>query len=210
MPRYARFIAIAICTIALLAGEVEAQDILQPGQTYSGPLLNIKSPQTAGWQLYQSSPAGMVFAKLGGSHGESYIANVASFALKKTGNSDQFLALIKQKIEQDAAPERFIPLDSKYQYNDERGYPCVKFIAVTIDKGAAIRPPHADPTLEMIGLYCKHPQEEDLGFAAVFSHRGEEKDPNFAAEADSFIAGVQVPAQDIPAPPTQQAVPDTP
>jgi hypothetical protein len=54
--------------------------------------------------------------------------------------------------------------------------------------------PHSHLLLQAKSLYCQHPKNPYNGFAIIYSHRGQSLYPNLDAEAQSFIDGVQVPA----------------
>ena len=136
----------------------------------------------------------MGFAKYGRAPGESLGAQLLIFDLEPAETPEQFLALIKQAIEQDTDPKRFHILESSTDYTSERGYPCVRHHAVANDKQArASATTREQLVLEWHGLYCRHPVRMDRGFAAIYSHRGRGKYQGLRAEAEEFISGIQVP-----------------
>jgi hypothetical protein len=167
-----------------------------PGQVFSGSLLNIKAPESEDWKVISSSSAGMAFGHRGSSSNESYIAMVSFFSLPKTNGHDEFIALIKQAVEQNTSIDRFKTISSNYEYTDQRGYPCVKFDAITEDtKAKASFFGHENLVLQIYSLYCRHPKHPDGGFVVSFSHRGSTLDETLKVPAEAFIEGVQVPEQ---------------
>jgi len=161
---------------------------------FSGGLLNVRAPNSEGWKLVNSSGAGMAFGREGTASNESYIAQVSLFALPKSKDRDEFVTLIKQGVERDTSPDRFKSLEANYEYTEERGYPCVKFTAVTEDTKAKTSSfARESLKLQIYSLYCRHPKRQNAGFVIGFSHRGASLDPELEVQAEAFIEGVQVP-----------------
>jgi hypothetical protein len=167
---------------------------LPPGKMFAGTTIGVHSPQSEGWQLVQSSSAGMAFAKKGKLAYESYAAQVSFFSLAATSNQDEFVTLIKKQIQQDTSNQRFTSNELKYRYVADRGYPCVQLTYLVTDNNANVGSDGLmELKIETVSLYCRHPVKQDTGFAVIFSHRGKEVDPAFAVQAKTFIDGVQVP-----------------
>lgn len=167
---------------------------IAPGEFLPGEYINVRAPNSEGWIWRESSSKGMGFAKYGRAPGESLGAQLLIFDLQPTETTEQFVALIKQGIEQDNDPERFDILESSSDYTSERGYPCVRHHALANDKHARTSATTREQlVLEWHGLYCRHPLRTDSGFAAVYSHRGRGRYPRLRAEAEDFISGIQVP-----------------
>ncbi len=164
------------------------------GKFYEGSYINVKAPNSDGWNLVSASPKGMEFARSGKKSNESFGAQVLMFNLQKTNSEDEFLSLIKQSVESDTDRSRFEIIDMDFEYTDSRGYPCVKVVSIVKDKNAQISPTSTEVlTLQSESLYCRHPIRQETGFAIIYSYRGGERHQNFNAEAKQFIAGVQVP-----------------
>lgn len=169
-------------------------DIVVPRQLFPGEQLNVRAPNSEGWELVSSSGAGMAFAHRGASSNESYIAQVSLFVLPLTKDPDEFVALIKRGVENDTPPERFKSLVANYEYTEQRGYPCVKFQGVTEDtKAKTSFFSQESPKLQIHSLYCRHPRYQEMGFSIAFSHRGVFLDAGLGEQAEAFIQGVQVP-----------------
>jgi len=189
-------IGLVTTVLATYFSLANAQASLAPGQLYLGPVINVRAPESEGWKLISSSANGMAFGKRGTSANETYIAQVSFFPLPPTPNREDFVAMIKLAIERDSSAERFKTIKADYDYTDERGYPCVRFNALTEDTKAKTSLFRREIlTLQVNSLYCRHPRKPESGFAAVFSHRGASIDEALDSEAQSFIEGVQVPAQ---------------
>jgi hypothetical protein len=162
-----------------------------PGKIFAGRYINIRAPQTEGWQLIHSSGSGMVFAKRGDAQASSFTASVNMFPLAPTTSEEGFETLIKEAVAKDTDPSRFDVQQQSLKYSAERNYSCVRYQTVAKD-----RSPQGSATpliLEIDGLYCRHPIRQDTGFAALYSYRGASRYPALRSEAETFIQGVQVP-----------------
>lgn len=166
---------------------------VSPGQLFAGSYINIAAPSSDGWYLAQSSPSGMGFAKHGQAANETFAAQVAMFNLAPTNTPEEFEALIKTSVEKDTDPNRFNVQQISFKYSRERSYLCVRYHSVAQDKMP--RGSKGPLLLEMDALYCRHPVRQETGFAAIYSHRGENLYANLRSEAESFIQGVQVPSR---------------
>ena len=166
------------------------------GFLYEGSYINIRAPDSHGWELLGSSSTGMMFSRLGTESGESYAAYVSMFPLEETMDSDEFVSFIRKQFEEDTDLVRFEIMESKFQYSEERGYPCVVVNYVTTDKKARTSLIRREVLLlQAESLYCRHPVRQETGFAIIYSYRGRAIYSTLSAEAQDFIRGVQVPAQ---------------
>lgn len=168
---------------------------VSPGYLYEGGYLNVRAPNSDGWYLASSSPAGMEFARGGFEQGESFGAQVLMFPLPQTQSEQEFVALIKEGFEADTISERFSVIESEFKYSSERGYPCVAVSSVVEDKQAQTSANRREKLLlQFDSLYCRHPVQKETGFSVIYSHRGRARYPDLSPEAEEFMAGVQVPA----------------
>lgn len=166
------------------------------GYLYKGGYINVRVPNSDGWHLVSSSPAGMEFARSGAEQGESFGAQVLMFPLPETKTEEEFVALIKRGFEADTDSARFSIVESDFRYSGERSYPCVRVSSVIEDKQAKTSPSRSEKLLlQSRSLYCRHPVRQSTGFAIIYSHRGRTQYETMAAEATDFIGGVQVPEQ---------------
>ena len=135
----------------------------------------------------------MTFAKDGQVFGETFLARVMMFDLRATKTPDEFVAMVKSDAESGTDPVRFEMRERTVVYTDERGYPCVRFHSLALDKKPAVV---EGPLLtEREALYCRHPVHQNAGFAASYTHRGQTQYANLHREAEVFIQGVQVPTK---------------
>jgi hypothetical protein len=142
----------------------------------------------------ESSGDAVTFGRSGASNGESFIAAVLRFSLPEAQSKEDFVALIKRGVESDAPPDRFKNMESTFEYSDQRGYPCVLYKATGEDTKAKISFfGRSHLILQIQTLYCRLPNLEKTGFAAMFSHRGATKVDDLNAQATDFIDGVQIP-----------------
>jgi len=156
--------------------------------------IQVHVPESDNWELFLYMP-NVVFGRNGKSSNESYVAQVDMFSLPHFKNNEEFMTFVKSAIENDTPPERFNALESKYEFADQRGYPCVKFTGVAEDKERKVSFFSSKYLkLQFNSLYCRHPQLQNIGFSIAVSHRGEELDTDLNNLAQAFVNGVQVPA----------------
>lgn len=168
---------------------------VSPGEEFKGGYINVRAPNSDGWRLVSSSRNGMEFGKLLLASGENLGAQILMFGLEPTQTPELFIALIKSGIDKDTDPNRFDVLQSKMEYNTERGYPCVRYSSSVRDKEAQTSPNTREVLiLELEALYCRHPVRDTTGFAIIFNHRGRAPYLPLRDEAENFINGIQVPS----------------
>lgn len=197
--RLALFMVTMMCAELSFALDTPSQEPqrVSPGKLFEGSYINITAPKTEGWYLIESSSAGMSFARGGNAPNESFAAGITMFPMPTTNSPEEFEAFVVQGASQDAETARFSTKELTHQYSEARGYPCVKIHNVSEDREAEVGAGKtAVLLLENEHLYCRHPVRTDTGFAISFSHRGSKLYPTFFSEAQSFIEGVQVPAEE--------------
>ncbi len=181
---------------SLIGGAPRAKSV-RAGQLYTGENLNIRAPNSDGWLLAGSSVEGMHFARRGTAPNESFAAQVLLFipSTAARGNRDEFLSSIKKQFEAETIAGRFSAVESEFKHAEERSYLCVSARSVIKDTEARVSPTRQEVLLlQAKSLYCQHPKNPYMGFALIYSHRGQSLYPNLDAEAQSFIDGVQVPS----------------
>ena len=181
-----------VVALALSGCAHQAQGVaVAPGKMFAGDYINIRAPQTDGWQLIHSSGRGMVFGKRSDTPMASFTASVNMFDLAPTKTPEELEILVKDGIAKDSDPTRFEVQEESLKSSTERSYPCVRYQSVVKDKtpkGSTV-----PLLLEVDGLYCRHPIRQATSFAVVYSYRGVTRRPTLRAEAEAFILGVQVP-----------------
>lgn len=183
--------ALSSCASTSPPGDFRA---VPAGNLYEGSYISVRSPNSDGWYLLNSSPSGMEFARSGSEAGETFGAQVLMFKLANTGDEEEFVTLIRKGYEADTSSERFTVVESAFKYTDQRGYPCVSVASLIKDKQAKTSPTQKEELLlQSDSLYCRHPVHQETGFSIIYSHRGTSRYPNMAVEAKDFISGVQVP-----------------
>ena len=169
---------------------------LAPGELFTGSVLNIRSPNAEGWILFESSNQEVAFARRGTLPNETYAARVFAAPLPETTDRDEFVALIKQRNQENTSPERFSSIEVNYEYTETRGYPCVRIKSVADDTKAKTSSGQQVLKLQSHTLVCRHPRQQTKGFEGFgieFSHRGSALDATLDVQAEAFIEGVQVP-----------------
>lgn len=165
-----------------------------PGQVFAGSFLSVRAPDTEGWMFAHVSNAGLAFARRGAERDETYAAQVIMFKLTPAEGKEEFLKLIKERVDMVNPSSRFDPLETNYEFTDQRSYPCVRYKSLYNDKEALTTSGTREPMkLQVVSLYCRHPSLQDAGFFAAYSHRGANIDPDLDPPALRFIDGVQVP-----------------
>jgi hypothetical protein len=167
---------------------------VSPNQDFSNPILQIHAPASDGWHGFDRSADLIAFAKSGSSAGESFIAQVNLFHLPTFADSEAFTEFMRETVIKGSPTERFEALDVDVHYSPERGYPCVRYHAVSNDKKSRVSLFSTKALrFEVFALYCQHPLKPGLGFSAIFSHRGGSIDENLDKEAAGFIDSVKLP-----------------
>lgn len=176
---------------AALLGRPQGAEMrpVSPGQVFGDELLRVRAPSSSGWLVIRESPREIQLGHPGASARETYVAMVTSFDLPATDGREAFVELIRRGRQSDFSPDRFSELRESYEYTEERGYPCVKYVATALDLKA---PGGALPLAEH-GLYCRHPRREGSAFGAVYSQRALKPDADLAEQARDFLEGVVVP-----------------
>ena len=180
----------------VLIGGTPTASTVRAGQLYRGNNLNIRAPNSDGWLLAGSSVEGMHFARRGTAPSESFAAQVLLFipSAAARGNRDEFLSLMKKEFEAETTSGRHSAVESEFKHAEERSYLCVSVRSVVKDSEALVSPTRREVLLlQAKSLYCQHPKKPNMGFAIIYSHRGQSLYPNLDTEAQSFIDGVQVP-----------------
>ncbi|MNR77808.1 hypothetical protein D3C72_84910 [compost metagenome] len=193
MKKFAYLLApAALCLAPVLSN---AQALVPAGKMFSNAFLDVRAPLSGDWVIVKSSQAELAFARTGTAVNESYIAQVSLFALPDLKDKAQFEALVKQGVEADSPLERFKPISASYEYSEQRGYSCIKYVGVTEDMKAKTATSATETVtlkLQFNSLYCQHPTVPGVGFMVGMSHRGDTVVDELAQEAATFIEGVQV------------------
>jgi hypothetical protein len=200
MKKFVHMFKLAL--VCLVPAAVNAQALVPAGKMFSNAFLDARAPLAGDWMIVKSSQTDLAFARSGAAVNESFIAQVTLFALPDLKDKAEFEALVKQGIEADAPPERFKSVSANYEYTEQRGYPCVRYVGVTEDmkaKTATSATATVSLLLQFNSLYCQHPARPGVGFMVGFSHRGSVLDENLAKDAEAFMDGVQV-AKNAPKP----------
>jgi hypothetical protein len=173
---------------AVLVGE-KARPV-SAGQLFGGQFLQVHAPASPGWVLLRESSKEITFARPGTLARETYVAMVSFFALAAMSDPGELVAHVRAARDADSPPDRFADAAASYEYSEERGYPCVKYVSSARD----VKAPGGALTLAERGMYCRHPKSEGTGFWVSYSQRALKPDADLVAQADSFIAGVVVPS----------------
>jgi hypothetical protein len=106
------------------------------------------------------------------------------------------MELIRKGVEADTSPNRFRELNSEFQHEESRGYPCIRYTGLHEDLQAKLQTGATGTlTTQTQTLYCIHPAEKGAAFAVGYSHRGQNLQPDFENEANQFIGSSHVRAR---------------
>jgi len=181
---------------SLVSSVVNAQSPgrpVNPKQFFPSSILNVYSPDSEGWVVTGTGRNGISFGKRGIESGETYGAQVIIFEMPPTVGSEELVSFVKNRIAVMNPSPRFQEINSNYQYTEDRGYPCVN-VHIDYDDTAAVTPTGKEQLkLQVISLYCRHPEQQQLGFFAAYSHRGKAVDDQIEGAAKSFIETISVP-----------------
>jgi hypothetical protein len=123
-------------------------------------------------------------------------SQIVLFKFPPTQGNEEFVQMIKNRVDLTNPPPRYEVLEANYEYSDHRGYPCVRYRSLYIDKEALTTSGAREPMkLQVVALYCRHPMQQEIVFFVAYSHRGAKTDPDLDNPAQKFIDGVQVPQQ---------------
>ena len=181
---------------SLIGSAVNAQSPgrpVTPKQLFPSSILNVYAPDSEGWVVTGAGSNGISFGKKGAKSGETYGAQVIFFEMPPTTGGEGLVGFVKNRIAAMNPPPRFQETNSNYQYTEDRGYPCVN-VHMVFDDTAAVTPTGKEQLkLQVISLYCRHPEHQQLGFFAAYSHRGKTADDQTEGAAKSFIEAINVP-----------------
>ena len=183
---------IGMClSIALVAGCSKPAQGAAAEDPVVTPYMSVKRP-TGEWKLYASSDDAVTFTR--GGDGDSYVASIMLFGMGPANTPEEYEALIRKGAANDVDPKdpgRYELLEQSIKYSNERPYPCVRYKAASMDKGAhgTVGP----QVLELAGLYCRHPMDASVGAAIMYSHRGTTRHADLGAEAQTFIENAVLP-----------------
>lgn len=193
MKKFACLLAPALLCFA--PALLHAQALVPAGKMFSNAFLDVRAPLSGDWMIVKSSQAELAFARSGAAVNESFVAQVNLFALPDLKDRAEFEALVKQGVLADSPTERYKPVSADYEYTEQRGYPCIRYVGVTEDlkaKSSTSATETVQLVLQFNSLYCQHPTVPGVGFMISMSHRGDAVAEDLAKDAETFIAGVQV------------------
>lgn len=193
MKKYAQLLAPVL--LCLAPAIVHAQALVPAGKMFSNAFLDVRAPLAGDWMIVKSSQAELAFARSGAAVNESFVAQVNLFALPDLKGRVEFEALVKQGVLAESPSERYKPVSADYEYTEQRGYPCIRYVGVTEDlkaKSSTSATETVQLVLQFNSLYCQHPTVPGVGFMVSMSHRGDTVAEDLAKDAEAFIAGVQV------------------
>lgn len=177
---------VCVALVTLLPMACGAQEPVPPDK-YVTPYLSVTPPTAGGgWRQVSQSKTDVTYGR--GDKNGSFVAMVKLFRMPPAASPAEYEKLIRDLTAKDVdpqRPDRYGMLEQTVEYSAERAYPCVRYHAVSLDKAA--RGASEPQVLEMDGLYCRHPKDETLGAAILYSHRGAERAPGFGEEAEVFV-----------------------
>lgn len=163
-----------------------------PGQALGDDFLQLRVPPSEGWVRIGETAGAVNLARQGSESRESFAAQVMLFSVKPGSGSQELMTQVRNKVESDNPSGRFAVVTSEFESTNKRGYPCVRHRGTYEDKQAMTGPASSETLmLQVVALYCQHPQQDVTGFAAIYSRRGMAVRTAFESEAEGFLNGVR-------------------
>jgi hypothetical protein len=129
-------------------------------------------PPGAGWIIPDRNTTSISFAKEGRGQDETYAVSVFLVEIPKLAAREEFLAYVKSGREKNTDSKRFNIVQDNYAYYDGREDYCIQYHSITQDNAAQKRSNNKEPMLfEMVGFFCRHPQNKNAGIYFDYSHR---------------------------------------
>lgn len=189
--------SIALLATTLFVGGATAAGLqpIAPGTRIAGPLVDLRAPASEDWQagpVGSAQSPGFAFVRRA-PDGTSDVALVSLFPAGESRVPEDFTALVRRLVEADAPAPRYRVRESRYEYTEERGYPCVRVRTLADDTQAAIGPDRTGTQeLALHALHCRNPKRPNTGFSAGFSRRADRVDAAaLEPEARAFIDGIR-------------------
>lgn len=104
------------------------------GHLFEGPVLDIRAPDSDGWQLAGSSAQGVEFARQGNPKNRTFGAQVLIMPWRGDRSPERFMAQIREALEFDWRLDRYENVEKEFAHSDRRNYPCVEVRSLTKDK----------------------------------------------------------------------------
>jgi hypothetical protein len=184
-------IALALVVAAISPLMAAAQPVA-PKERVATELLELAAPSLVGWKITQKTPARVTFARAGFGPNGTLAAMAIVFSVESPRSKEHFVELMKAGIAADTPPDRYREVRSELQYEEVRGYPCVRYMAVHEDLGAKTVTAASQPLLmQNHSLYCLHPTQRGAAFVAGYSHRGETLYKELDVSAREFLDEVK-------------------
>ncbi len=195
----ALFLAIALWAAAIAPCHAQKMKPVASETRFTLPLLELRSPAGEGWMTVDAGEEGRFFMREGEGRYATVAATVTFFPLEPALDRAGFEALIREEVARQAPRDRFEPMASSLIHDETRGHPCIRYTDLVRDTAAQVGDGRTRSLiLDVVALYCRHPHDARSGYALVYSHRGPDRDPALAADAEAFFATVK---PTIPAPP---------
>jgi len=90
---------------------------VRPKQAFPSSVLNVYSPDADGWVIAGFGGNGISFGKRGSAANETYGAQVIVFGMAQTGNADELLRLVRERIAIINPAPRFQETAADYKLN---------------------------------------------------------------------------------------------
>jgi hypothetical protein len=166
---------------------------IAPNQDFSNPILRLHAPASTGWYGISQTRSRIAFGKAGAAPDETFVASVFLFRIPTFADEEAFTEYVREDVIKDSPTDRFETVEQSIQYSPDRAYACVRYHGISVDKRARTSAIFRKSLrLEILALYCQHPDKPGLGFSASYSHRGGDPGYIIADEAAAFIESVQV------------------
>jgi len=190
---------VVICILLLLCScPSPIKHIKDSSIPFQRPYYSVLPPQGDNWYYVQGDQAGQFdisFAKKTESQTHTIAGLISEIhAFVKFDTPEEFFKFIRKNKEMNMDPRRFNVIDYEIVPDDKFGDYSIRYHAIAEDHKASNRRYNDFLALHIYGYTFIHPNFDNIIIDISYSERGlpEEIDPNFNAEAENFINGINL------------------
>ncbi|MFA4830387.1 MAG: hypothetical protein WC855_03135 [Thermodesulfovibrionales bacterium] len=155
----------------VIASQNESVD--EPAEVFDHSVyFTMTQPEESGWIIPNRNSGSINFGKQGSGIDETYAVYIQLVELPKLATRDDFIEYVKAGRGKDLDRNRFTIVRDDIAYYEEREDYCISYHSISEDKNAHKQSNNKDPMLlEMIGFFCRQPQNKNIGIVFDYSHR---------------------------------------
>jgi hypothetical protein len=162
MQMMTAILMLSLLSVSCISGPRLTEIETPPARLYEKgySILPLNEP---GWEIGQRNQVELTIGKRGKDLDHTYVYHATLVQLKPFSNSQEFMSLIKEQIDQDRNPERFTELKISTDLYPGKGEDCVRIHTVHEDKKAkALSMRSGNMVMELLALACAHPKDKSM------------------------------------------------